>query len=330
MSDILIDIISSIHIWFVFNLGSNSEYGDLKNITHLIQLITQSSLSNNVSIINEKIYWNSCWMNIDLTNVELYNMSKCNGYSSNIKWPNNMTHYINNNMYNIFSTINCFVSEIIYNDEIILNIELTDNNNNEINISLPNTNTTSTNNNTFNNDIDIDDCDGIEFTICNTDKIYTEVNNLNHSLLTTYDIPICEYSLLDNNNNNNWNTSGCYVSSYTSSCVRCICTHLTLFKANSDEFTPEINILTKSSFNDINIKYIFEHPLPLIFVLLLTIIFLFLWLISIKYFQHKNDYKPLIAIPDIINKDIQIEMINNSGYANAIIEIHKKNVNICS
>ncbi len=83
MSDILIDIISSMYICFEFNLGSNSQYSNLQNITHLLQLITESLLSNNVSIINEKIHWNSCWMNIDLSNVEINNTSIYNGYSSN-------------------------------------------------------------------------------------------------------------------------------------------------------------------------------------------------------------------------------------------------------
>ena len=54
MSDALIDIISSIHIWFVFNLGANSQYGDLTDITKLTQLITRAALSNSTSIINEK------------------------------------------------------------------------------------------------------------------------------------------------------------------------------------------------------------------------------------------------------------------------------------
>eukprot|EP01084_Bolivina_argentea_P167810 291151_1 len=227
-----------------------------------------------------------------------------------------MTNYVDD-IYDVFSTVQCLVSEIIYNDELVLNIELTDPNDNVIIPKLRNDT--------------MDTCDAIEFTLCGTDTIYTLLDEHDDNpLLSLYDLPICQWSLMaDINGTNAWNTTGCYVDSYTSSCVTCKCTHLTLFKADADEFEPKINIITKSSFQNITAEHIGEHPEPLIFVLLSTVFCIASLIVAIKYCKPKDE-TPLIAVPEIMNKSVKTKMMNESGHALSLIEIHRTDVSLAS
>ena len=53
-------------------------------------------------------------------------------------------------------------------------------------------------------------CHGIEFPICNTEKVYTLINEYNPppSLLSNYSISICQYSLLEKyGDDKRWNLS---------------------------------------------------------------------------------------------------------------------------
>eukprot|EP01083_Nonionella_stella_P272864 925501_1 len=316
-SDPLMDIISSIHVWFALNLAANSKYGNMKQITDLIHLIANASLTN-TSIVNEKRYWSSCWMDIDLSFIDLSsNMSQCNGFASNIEWPQNFSNTFLDDSYQDMSTVSCLVSEYLYNNELVLNIELMDDQGTAVHV---------------NNSNDTQSCAAIEFTICNTESIYTLFDETSDSILADYNIPFCEYMVLDSlsaHHTDEWDTNGCHVSEYTESCVTCACTHLTLFKADASEYTPKPNIVAVSSFEDMSLLHFIQHPIPFVFVSTSGTIFIVLFLLTNSKKIFKQDAKPLIACSDTVIKSVKDEMISSSGYALSLIEIDRDDINFC-
>lgn len=319
---------------FVFNLGANTQYGDLTNITRLIGNITAAAMGNSssVALVDEENYWTSCWMDIDLSWVTLGNMSQCDGYQSNIVWPADMTHFVDDDLYDIMSTVNCLVSEIIYDGEIVLDIGLTDGEGDGITVI-------ERVNNTWDDEEDsgYDSCDGITFTICNANPVFTALFNDSESILSPYDIPLCQWSLSEYHGEtpssleSEWNTTGCFVSGYTSHCVECTCSHLTIFKADSTEFIPSINIVTTSSFQAISGDVITQNPGPLIFVICCFSIFVIFWMISRKCTAQngQRDDDPVIAIPDTMNASIRSTLLNHSGYALSVMELERDDIGQC-
>eukprot|EP01083_Nonionella_stella_P085971 238567_1 len=316
-SDPLMDIISSIHVWFALNLAANSKYGNMKQITDLIHLIANASLTN-TSIVNEKRYWSSCWMDIDLSFIDLSsNMSQCNGFASNIEWPQNFSNTFLDDSYQDMSTVSCLVSEYLYNNELVLNIELMDDQGTAVHV---------------NNSNDTQSCAAIEFTICNTESIYTLFDETSDSILADYNVPFCEYVVLDSLNahhTDEWDTNGCHVSEYTESCVTCACSHLTLFKADASEYTPKPNVIAVSSYQELSLSHFKEYPAPALFVLTSAIFFAILFLCTNCPCIFKQDSKPLIACSDTVIKSVKDEMISSSGYALSLIEIDRDDINFC-
>ena len=227
-SDVLIDIISSIHIWFAINSKEDAQYNDLFNMTNLINIITEASLTN-TSAINEHRYWSTCWMDIDLSIVTAENMSQCDGYASNVTWPDNFRTTYLNDSYNDTSKMQCVVSEYIYNEDMVLDIQLGDLNLTYDIIKQPQSNPAT-----------------IEFLICNIEQIYDSYDeNVAYSTARNFSIPFCEYALRHNldvsvNESIEWSTTGCSVVSHTEECVVCACSSIAVFKVNNyvSEFAP--------------------------------------------------------------------------------------------
>ena len=108
---------------------------------------------------------------------------------------------------------------------------------------------------------------------------YGEIDNMT--------IPICRYYDIESGI---WKSDGCVTVFSNESMSKCLCSHLTQFSINSNDFEPDIHIITKEKLENVTFSNIIKYPTALI----VTVSILFLFLLIILCLPRNND-KPIIA-----------------------------------
>ena len=233
-SDTLLDIASSIHIWYMISAtsGETSSDSDVKysiasQLAQLIHLISQTSLTSEFNVYSEATEWSSCWLSARVTLVLLSEDVTCNGVGTDITWPDGIAENIQENLelsefydelydaYINIASVDCVVTEITYDasgnrtNSSDSSDEDSDDTDDDIfsgtetvieivmfaqEIETNGTNFTVDPSNLTLNVQDLDVCNGIEFTVTWDTPI--ELNSIDNieGVLSQYNIPHCQWS----------------------------------------------------------------------------------------------------------------------------------------
>ena len=123
--------------------------------------------------------------------------------------------------------------------------------------------------------------------------------DLNMTLEKSTDFPSCDFWNIDDDY---WDTAGCFVYNITNDSVICGCTHLTTFSVSDDEIIPETNVLTDIGWRELSASNLISHPVVIITVICLLVIFCLICWINPRSARHSRS---ILAMEDIIYESVR-------------------------
>ncbi len=155
---------------------------------------------------------------------------------------------------------------------------------------------------------DLPACESITFTIEINEGTTTSQEIALYSSYFSTDVsmtvPVCQFW---DDENERWETEGCYLRNYTNSSATCTCSHLSTFSVSSEEIKPEINYVDERKLRNLTFKNISENPTSFMFVLVAFGAFLFLT----RCLPTLHD-TPIIAYDNLWKNDIFVDIFDKS------------------
>lgn len=139
----------------------------------------------------------------------------------------------------------------------------------------------------------------ITFNVSNTSYFTVPKGNETYVTMDEFEhFPVCSFY---NNSINTFDTNNCYLLRYNSTTVTCFCLHLTDFGCTWSDFTPKVNFLSATEWENLSLESIWRHPLGLIVVTIwIFLCTLGMCLLAMRHWEDvglMND-RPLVAETD--------------------------------